>query len=137
MVRLVVRIRLTPAEWRLLDEPLGGASLASDLYAWLAGSAAGWRVNPELGRSRGEGDWDVEIYASKPGILAGARLGLERLIDTIPVGEVVQLVVTQDFDRLRESATEPRHGAFPGPGSVCPICQYPGGTHSRTCPRRR
>jgi|ERR1700733_10006089 len=136
MIRLVVRVRLAPAEWRLFEEPLRGASAATDLYAWLAGSPAGWQVNPELTRSRGQADWDVEIYASKPGVLAGARLGLERLIETIPVGEVVEFVVTQDFDRLRESATERRHEAFPGPGSVCPVCQFPAGSHSRTCPRR-
>lgn len=106
-----------------------GALAYEEYRGWLAG-AADWSLidatmSQELGAS------GLQIIASMPGAsLQGVTLGLERLFDRVPVGEIVAVSL-----QVLEEPAAVRQGALLIRAPKCSICRYPDGLHAADCPR--
>lgn len=129
MLLLIQQVRLTEDE-----QPRVRGEAAADTYeayrAWLSG-AGDWSLH-DVTLAQGSGATDLQIMASKrEPSLEGATLGLDRLFDGVPVGQVVA-VSLQVLDE--PPAADQR--AYPTPVRKCSICRYPDGLHAADCPRR-
>lgn len=128
MLLLILQVRLNEDELSLVHGQAGAATY-EQYRAWLAG-AAGWGLidatqSDELGTA------GLQIIASMPGsTVGGAALGLDRLLDAVPVGAIVavSLQVLQEPEPVRQ-------GAFMIRAPKCSMCRYPDGLHAADCPR--
>ncbi len=128
MLLLIMQVRLTEDEWPQVRGPAAVATY-EDYRAWLAGSGAWGLIDATVAQDLGP--TGLQIIASMPGpSLGGASLGLERLFDDVPVGEVVAV----SLQVLHEPAPV-RQGAFAIRAPKCSLCRYPDGLHAADCPR--
>lgn len=127
MLLLILQVRLTEDELSLVRGSAGAATYER-YRVWLA-EAADWSlIDATLGEDRS----GLQIIASMPGTcLDGATLGLQRLFDEVPVGDVVTVSL-----QVLEQPPATRQGALLIRAPKCSMCRYPDGLHAADCPRR-
>lgn len=129
MLLLIQQIRLTEDE-RQKARGEAAAATYEDYRAWLS-SAGDWSLH-DVTLAQGNGAADLQVMASKrESSLEGATLGLQRLFDAVPVGQVVAVSL-----QVLDAPPAADHRAYPTPVRKCSICRYPDGLHAADCPRR-
>jgi len=125
---LILQVRLSQDELPLVHGSAGGATYEK-YRAWLADAADWSLIDATLAEDLGPSG--LQIIASMSGAgLDGATLGLQRLFDEVPVGEIVAVSL-----QVLEEPHVVRQGALLIRAPKCSMCRYPDGLHAADCPR--
>ncbi len=127
MLLLILQVRLTEDEWVQVRGPAAAATYEG--YRACLARGADWALH-DVTLAQGHGPTGLQIIASKPeSSLERVTLGLQRLFDEVPFGQIVAV----SLQVLDEPPVE-RPGAYPTRIRKCSICRYPDGLHAVDCP---